>query len=162
MIWADFAILIIIAISALISVWRGFVKEALSLTALILAFWLALTFQQPLANWLSPYIDTQSLRLIAAFAILFVVTLILGGLVNYLAGQLVKKSGLSGTDRFLGVLFGLVRGGLLVAILVLMAGLTQVPKDSWWTESVFIVHFQDMALWIEEFLPEDIQKEIQY
>ena len=162
MVWADIAILVIIAVSALISVWRGFVKEALSLAALILAFWLALGFQQALANWLAPYIEAPSLRLIAAFAIIFVVTLILGGVVNYLAGQLVKKSGLSGTDRFLGVLFGLARGVLLVAILVLLAGLTQLPQDPWWKDSVFIVHFQDMALWIKGFLPADIQKEIRY
>ncbi len=162
MIWADYAILIIVAVSALISVWRGFVKEALSLAGLVLAFWLALTFQQPLANLLSEYIGTPSLQLIAAFAIIFVTTLILSGLVNYLAGQLVKKSGLSGTDRFLGVLFGLARGVLLVAILVLLAGLTQLPKDPWWIDSIFIIHFQDMALWIKDFLPADIQKEIQY
>lgn len=162
MIWADYAILIIIALSALISVWRGFVKEALSLAGLIVAFWLALSFQQPLANFLADYIGTPSLQLIAAFAIIFITTLILSGLVNYLAGQLVKKSGLSGTDRFLGVLFGLARGVLLVAILVLLAGLTQLPKDPWWKDSIFIVHFQEMALWIKDFLPADIQKEIQY
>jgi len=75
MIWADYAILIIITLSALISVWRGFVKEALSLAALVLAFWVALTFQQVLANWLAPYIKTPSLQLIAAFAILFVLAM---------------------------------------------------------------------------------------
>lgn len=162
MIWADIAILIIIALSALISVWRGFVKEALSLAALILAIWLGLSFQEPFANWLASFIEARSLQKIAAFAIIFVTTLILGGLVNYLAGQLVKRSGLSGTDRFLGVLFGLARGGLLVAILVLLAGLTEVPKDAWWKESVFIVHFQEAALWIEQFLPPSTQEEIQF
>lgn len=160
--WADYAILTIISLSALISVWRGFVKEALSLAALVLAFWLALTFHEPLAMWLAPYIEAPSLQKIAAFTTLFVVTLILGGLVNYLAGQLVKKSGLSGTDRFLGVLFGLVRGGLLVAILVLLAGLTQLPKDPWWGDSVFIVHFQEVAVQMKEFLPASTQKDIQY
>jgi membrane protein required for colicin V production len=162
MIWADYAILLIIALSALISVWRGFVKEALSLTALILAIWLGLSFQEPFANWLARYIEARSLQKIVAFAIIFVTTLILGGLVNYLAGQLVKKSGLSGTDRFLGVLFGLARGGLLVAILVLLAGLTELPKDAWWKDSIFIVHFQEAALWIEQFLPPATQEDIQF
>lgn len=162
MIWVDYAILIIVALSALISVWRGFVKEALSLLGLVAAFWVALTFQQPMASLLTGFITAPSLQLIAAFAILFVVTMIIAGLLNYLAGQLVKKSGLSGTDRFLGVLFGIARGIVLVAILVLLAGLTPLPADPWWKDSVFIVHFQDMAVWIRGFLPADIAKEFHF
>jgi membrane protein required for colicin V production len=162
MVWADYAILIIVALSAVISVWRGFVKEALSLVGLIAAFWVALTFQQPMATLLAPYIETPSLQLIVAFALLFVCTLIIAGLINHLAGQLVQKTGLSGTDRFLGVLFGIARGIVLVAILVLLAGLTPIPADPWWKESVFIVHFQDMAIWIRGFLPADIAGNIRF
>jgi membrane protein required for colicin V production len=162
MVWADYAILIIVALSAVISVWRGFVKEALSLLGLIAAFWVALGFQQPMASLLAPYIEAPSLQLIAAFALLFVSTLIIAGLINHLAGQLVKKSGLSGTDRFIGILFGIARGIVLVAILVLLAGLTAIPADPWWKESIFIVHFQDVAIWIRSFLPADIAENIHF
>jgi len=162
MVWVDYAIIIIIALSALISVLRGFVKEALSLAAWVLAFWVAFTFHQNLATILADYIDTPSLRLISAFALLFVVTLIIAALVNNLVGQLVKKTGLTGTDRMLGVVFGIARGTIIVAILVLMAGLTQLPADPWWNDSVFIVHFQNMAIWLKSFLPDDIAANFQY
>jgi len=162
MVWVDYAIIIIIALSALISVLRGFVKEALSLAAWVLAFWVAFTFHQNLATVLADYIDTPSLRLISAFALLFVVTLIIAALVNNLVAQLVKKTGLTGTDRMLGVVFGIARGTVIVAILVLMAGLTQLPADPWWNDSIFIVHFQNMAIWLKTFLPDDIAANFQY
>jgi len=162
MVWVDVAIIIIVTLSALISVLRGFVKEALSLVAWVLAFWVAFTFHQNLATILSEYIDTPSLRLISAFALLFVVTLIIAALVNNLISTLVKKSGLTGTDRMLGVIFGIARGTVIVAILVLMAGLTQLPADPWWQDSIFIKHFQEMAIWLKSFLPEDIAANFKY
>jgi len=162
MVWVDYAIIIIVSLSALISVLRGFVREALSLAAWVLAFWVAFTFHQNLASILAKYIETPSLQLISAFALLFVVTLIIAALINNLVGQLVKKTGLTGTDRMLGILFGVARGAVIVAILVLMAGLTQIPNDPWWKESVFIVHFQNMAIWLKSFLPDDIAANFSY
>jgi len=162
MVWVDVAILIIIGLSAVISVLRGFVREALSLLAWILAFWVAFAFHQHLASVFTPYIDAPSLRLISAFALLFVVTLIIAAVINNLVAKLVKKSGLSGTDRVLGIFFGIARGGIVVAILVLLAGLTPIPADPWWRESIFIIHFQNMALWLRDFLPPDIASNFRY
>lgn len=162
MIWIDYVILAIIAISALISVLRGFVREALSLVAWILAFWVALTYTEGVANFLVPYISVPSVRPIAGFAILFVVTLLLAALVNNLAVKLVHKTGLSGTDRMLGIIFGVARGVIIVAILVLFAGVTPVPADPWWKESIFIAHFQDLAIKIRAFLPPDIASNFKF
>ncbi len=156
MIWVDYAIVAIVAVSAIISVIRGFVREALSLAGLIAAIWIALTFFQNLTVVLNDYISAPSIRMVVAFAILFIVTLLLAGVVNHLAARLVKKSGLTGTDRMLGMLFGLARGAVIVAILVLLAGLTPVPRDPWWRESLLIIHFENMALWLRDFLPPDI------
>jgi membrane protein required for colicin V production len=156
MIWVDYAILAIIAVSALISVLRGFVREALSLVAWILAFWVALSFAPVASEYLAPYIQTPSVRTMAAFGLLFVVVLLLAALVNNLAVKLVKSTGLSGTDRMLGVIFGVARGVVIVAVLVLLAGLTPAPSDPWWKESLFIEHFQQMAIWMRGFLPPDI------
>lgn len=162
MVWVDYAILTIVFLSSIISIMRGFVREAMSLAGLIAAFWLAFTFHQYLASMFANYIEAPSLQLIAAFAVLFVVTLVLTAIVNNIVSKLVKKSGLTGTDRMLGVLFGIARGGVIVAILVLMAGLTAIPADPWWKESIFIVHFQTMAIWLRDFLPPDIAENFQY
>jgi membrane protein required for colicin V production len=91
-----------------------------------------------------------------------VLVLVLGGVVNYLIGQLVSKTGLSGTDRALGIVFGIARGVMVVGVLVLLAGLTQLPQDPWWQESIFLGHFVDLALWMRSFLPADIAANIQY
>ncbi len=154
MIWVDYVIIGIITLSALISLMRGFVREALSLLVWVVAFWIAWAFFRELALQLD-VISVPSVRLGVSFAILFVTTLVLGALVNFLAGQLVEKTGLSGTDRLIGVVFGAARGALLVAVLVWLAGLTPFPNDPWWQESRLIVFFQELAVWLKSLLPAD-------
>ncbi len=160
--WVDYSILAVIGLSVLISVWRGFTKEALSLAGWILAAWVALTFADKLQVMLEPHIEVPSLRLMVAFAILFIATLFLAGFINYLAVQVIKKTGLSGTDRMVGIFFGVARGCVVVAVLVLVGGMTPVPQDPWWNESQLMHYFQDMAIWLRQFLPADIAKNIQY
>lgn len=150
--WVDWAIVAIIAVSALISLTRGFVKEALSLLTWVIAGLVAWLFGGALAELLVPYIDTPSLRVIAACSILFVMTLLLGGLVNYLISQLVKATGLSGTDRFLGMVFGAARGALLVVVAVGLLSLAPVEADAWWRESVVIPHFLLVADWSKNLI----------
>jgi membrane protein required for colicin V production len=161
-IWVDYILLVIIAISALLSLWRGFVMEAISLVSWIVALWVAVIFFQDLANLMKDWIDTPSIRDVVAFAILFVSTVLVGGMVNFLAGQLVAKTGLTATDRALGMLFGIARGVVIVAVLVLLAGLTALPQDPWWQEALLLGHFQDMALWLRSFLPDHVAENIRF
>ena len=160
--WLDLFIIGIIVISAIISLFRGFTKEAISLATWLLAFWLALTFSSRLAATLHGTLDSPTARLAIAFAILFVVTVILGGIVNFLVSQLVEKTGLSGTDRALGVVFGVLRGGLIVVILVMLAGLTTLPSESWWDDSRFVGSFEGGAIWLKGYVPENMAKEISF
>jgi membrane protein required for colicin V production len=160
--WLDLFIIGVIAISAVISLFRGFTKEAISLATWVLAFWLALSFSSKLAGTLHGTIDSPTARIAVAFAILFVVTVILGGIVNFLVAQLVEKTGLNGTDRALGVVFGVLRGGLIVVILVMLAGLTTLPSESWWNDSKFISGFEDGAVWLKGYVPENMAKEISF
>ncbi|MEJ2644160.1 MAG: CvpA family protein [Gammaproteobacteria bacterium] len=162
MTWVDYGILAVIGVSALVSLLRGFVREAFSLASWVAALWVALAFFEPLSGALVHWISIPSLRLGAAFAVLFLVVLLLGALIGYLAGQLVQKTGLTGTDRVLGMVFGLGRGMIIVAVLVLLAGLTAMPRDPWWSQSQLLPHFQHLALWLRGFLPADIAARINY
>lgn len=162
MIWVDYIIIAIIVISALISVFRGFVREAFSLVVWIAAFWVAWAFFREFSQYLIQWISLPSARLGVSFAIIMIAVLIVGGVVNYLLAQLVEHTGLSGTDRLLGIFFGIGRGAIIVAIIILLAGLTALPQDPWWNQSLLIVHFQDLSLWLKSFLPEDIAKYFTY
>jgi len=159
---ADYVILGLVGLSATVSLLRGFVREALSLAGWVLAFWVALTFTRDVAAILPPSISVPSARLAVGFLALFFGTLLAAALVNFLAAQLVERTGLSGSDRLLGVVFGVARGAVIVAILVLLAGFTALPQDPWWRASALLPHFQQMALWTRGFLPPDIAAQIRY
>ncbi len=162
MIWVDYFILAIIGISALLSLWRGFFKEALSLISWLAALWIAMLYFGDLGRYLARWIDTPSVRGAVAFVMLFVGTVMIGGVVSFLVGKLVEKSGLTATDRALGVVFGMARGVVIVAVLVMLAGLTSVPQDPWWHESLLLGHFQDMAMWLRSFLPASMAENIHF
>ena len=143
---ADGIILFIIAASALISVRRGFTREAFSLLTWVAAFIVARLFSPALEVLLADSIETPSLRLAVAFGLLFTVTLIVGALINHLLGELIRVTGLSGTDRLLGMVFGALRGALVVVVLVAL-GRHLFSEDAWWRESLLVPHFAMLEDW---------------
>lgn len=152
----DYVIVAIILVSTLISLVRGFVKEVISLLTWVAAFVVALTFSASAASLVPPAVDIPSARVAIAFMILFVIVLILGGIINWAISTLVNKTGLSGTDRSVGMVFGLARGIFIIAILILLAGLTAAPQAPWWHDSMLIPHFTTVAEWIKALLPADM------
>ncbi|MGB2044297.1 MAG: CvpA family protein [Porticoccaceae bacterium] len=148
---ADIAIVTIVAISGLISLIRGFVKEAMSLVIWVAAFAVAMTFKEMVADMLVNVIALASMRQLAAWAGLFVGTLLVGAMVNFLLGKLVSSTGLSGTDRTLGLVFGVFRGLLVVlAIVIILPKAVPVEQDPWWIASSLIPMFQDFETWGKE------------
>jgi len=160
--WADYIILTIIGFSALVSVMRGFVREAVALGGWILALWVAVSYMNELAGYLTGQISVPSLRAGTAFFVLFAAVLMAVALINAAVGMLVEKSGLSATDRTLGILFGAARGVVIVALLVLAAGLTQLPRDPWWRQSLLIPRVEPLARQIQALLPPDIGRRFRF
>ncbi|MEH6551150.1 MAG: CvpA family protein [Pseudomonadales bacterium] len=146
--WADWSIVGIVALSALISLSRGFVKEALSLVIWVGAIVVAFLFNDSLQTLLVSHIDVPSVRQVVAFSLLFIVTLILGGLINHLIGELVKMTGLSGTDRLLGMVFGVMRGIILVlALLIMVPAIIPIDQDPWYLQSRLIPELLKLEGW---------------
>ncbi|MGX9418975.1 CvpA family protein [Vibrio sp. RC27] len=151
--WLDYTILAVIGFSAVISLIRGFSKEAFSLITWIGAFFIASRFYEKLAQYFTN-IQDDIVRNGAAIAALFIATLIVGAIVNYVIGQLVEKTGLSGTDRLLGVVFGALRGVLLVAALLFaLDAFTSFSSSDWWTQSTLVPQFR----WIIAFFFEHLK-----
>ena len=159
--YADMIVLAIIAISILVGGIRGFVKEAFSLAVWAAAFLIAFQYSGALAIQLEGHIELPSARTSLAFAGLFLSVLLVGGLLTFLVGKLVEKTGLSGTDRLLGGVFGGVRGVALVLAIILIAGLTPVPQDPWWQQSRAIQSLMPLAEWSAQFLPDYILEHLE-
>jgi membrane protein required for colicin V production len=146
--WADWVILGIVVASSLFGLKRGLIKEALSVANWIIALLIAATFRDPLASLLANHIDTPSLRQIVAFSALFFITLMIGALVNYLIGEVIKMSGLSSMNRILGMAFGLLRGFVVVmALLLLIPPIIAIDEDRWWSDSALIPGFLAFEDW---------------
>jgi membrane protein required for colicin V production len=160
--WADYAILATIAISLLVGALRGFLKEVFSLAVWTAAFVIAYRFSGDVAGLMEEQVSLPSARTAIGFTGLFVGVLLVGGLLNYLLGKLVESTGLSGTDRLLGGVFGAARGVVLVVAVLLVAGFTPIPADPWWKESRMIRSLMPLVTWTVGFLPESAREHIDF
>ena len=159
--WTDYVILAVLGLSIVIGLWRGFIAEAMALACWACAFWIAWMFGEPLAARFTS-IDIPSARLLLGYGICFLAALVAGALVSFIVRKLVAGSGLSGTDRLLGMFFGLARGMLLVMVAVLLLGFTPFPRDPWWRESRLLPTFRDSAEWLSVRLPESVHKYLDF
>lgn len=157
----DYGIIGIITLSVLISVIRGFVREALSLITWITAIGAAVMFTSQGADWLVGRVDSQSLRLMISFAVIFLGVLLLGSLFSYVIGLAVKKTGLSGADRLIGLAFGLLRGMLIVTVAIIGIGFSSFSQQTLWTSSALIPQFETMTQWGITLLPTLIGKNVE-
>ncbi len=157
MIWVDWALLAIIGLSVVVGLWRGFVREVFSIFIWIVAVWIAFRYSGAAAGWLEGWIELPSARAIAAFAGLLIITLIVGGLAGWLLGKIVDSTGLGGTDRMIGMLFGLLRGLVIIIVALLIARFTPFPQDPWWQQSRLLPYFERLAEHSVQWLPQNLQ-----
>ncbi|MBL4826567.1 MAG: CvpA family protein [Spongiibacteraceae bacterium] len=149
--WADWTIVAIVFVSSLLSLKRGFVNEAISLAVWALAFFVAVAFHERLAVLLQDSVESASVRYMIAYSALFAATLVVGSMVKYLVSELVRMTGLGGTDRLFGMAFGMARGVIVVmAILIFLPMLMPVDQDKWWQQSLAIPQFLLMEQWCKD------------
>ena len=135
----DIIILGIVAFSALIGVFRGLVKEALSLVSWFAAILAGTLFSSQLADLMENLINNPSLRRIAAFALLFIVVIFAGTLISNMVSKLTEAAGLKGANRTLGGLFGVLRGVIIVLVIILVGTQFDISKN--WFEGSRIVPY---------------------
>lgn len=160
--WLDITLLTILGLSAVVGLWRGFVGEVMSLAVWVAAFWLAFAFGPAVAAMFGPYVDAPTARWLLGYVSVFLLALVVGGLLTWLVGKLVKSTGLSGTDRILGLGFGLVRGAAVACVLVLVAGFTPLPQEAAWRDSRIVPGFARGAEWMRGWLPEALAEHISF
>jgi len=152
----DYVIISILVISTGISFLRGFVKEAFSLVAWVVALAVGYLYTENMSALLVDSITIPLLRTAISFLLLFFATLIIASMVTYILGQLVRRTGLGGTDRIIGMVFGIARGAIVVSVIVLVASATELNQESWWLESNLVGHFEQLALMLKDKIPDNL------
>jgi membrane protein required for colicin V production len=158
----DYAVLGVMGLSVLFGVWRGLVREVVSLAGWVIAFLAANLFAAPLAQTLPRSISPPELRVLLAFVGVFVLSLAVTTLAALALSKLVKAVGLGGLDRVLGALFGVARGGVIALAFALVAGLTRLPLDPIWKQSACGPLLERAALALKPWLPPALGERLRY
>lgn len=158
----DYAVLAIIGLSVLFSIMHGLVREVLALAAWLVAFVVARMWAGNAVPYVPSAVTDPTLRTVIAFVVVFLVALIAMGFLTRAVSALVRASGLGFVDRGLGAVFGFARGVLIVTIVVLIAGMTPLPRDSAWRNAVLRGPFESLAVSIRPWLPHDLSTRISY
>lgn len=146
----DWVIIVVLTLSTALSLWRGFAREALSLAGWVAAFVIANMFGDEMASLLAGLIDNVTGRYVAAYAILFVGSLIIAGVLAKLATQVIKVTGLTVLDRLLGTVFGFARGVIVVLVAVFVLQQLVPPQElQWLHHSRLMPHLDVLAQWAQ-------------
>ncbi len=156
----DFAVIGILLLSMLLGLWRGLISEVLSLAGWPIAIVLSKLSAGSIASLLP--IEQEEMRIAAAYALVFVTALIACGVLARLIARMLKAIGSDWTDRAMGGVFGILRGGMVVLVLVWLAGLTHVPERAFWRSSLTGKTLEDIALLTKSWLPDNIGQRIHY
>jgi len=156
MIAVDYVLMSIFGVSAIIGVFRGFVKEAISLVGWIVAIWGAWRYGANVSAWLPDFVDDATVKIWAARLLILIGVLITSGLISRLVSFLIDKTGLSGTDRVVGMVFGLARGVVLAGLAVNLLEVAGFDEAPWWPESKLIPYVAPVAQRLSDIAEEGL------
>lgn len=160
--WIDYAVIAVLLLSIAWGIWKGFVREVLSMLAWVVGFLAANLFAGPMAEHMPQRIQSPELRVLTAFVLIFVVAFALTSLVGLIFGKFVRAMGLGELDRTLGAFFGLVRGLLILLALALAAGLTALPRQPVWRDSPSAARLAATAIALKPWLPPALADRLRY
>lgn len=158
----DYAVLTVISASVLLGLWRGVVSEILAIAAWIAAFLVARVVAADVAGLLTGQIAEPGMRLVAAYVLVFAGVLLVFAIARMLISLFLKAVGLGLLDRLLGAAFGVLRGVLVVLAVVLVAGMTQLPKVEWWRNAILAPPLETVVIAAKPWLPAEAAKRIRY
>jgi len=162
MTWFDYVVIGVVVWSALLGWWRGFVYEVLSLLGWVIAYVVARWQAVNLAALMPAGLGVDAIKVTVAFVLLFVATLIVSSIVVWMLSKLIKSIGLGWLDGLFGSMFGMLRGTLLVLILVLLAGLTDLPKEPFWRKAKLSKPLESLALASLVWLPDSVASRVHF
>jgi membrane protein required for colicin V production len=142
---ADYLVILAVLLSAIIGAVRGFLREAVAVVTLVLAIFLGWTFADELAPHLGGLLKSEPVATWAARALIFFLVVLVGMAVAALLSHFVRLSLFSGTDRFLGFLFGLLRGVLMLGVFVILGQVLRLDGEPWWEKSKLIPYGESVA-----------------
>ena len=157
----DYLVLLIVATSLLLGMWRGVVGEIIALAAWVLALFAAKWWGTGLSQWFVGIAD-PTLRTVAGWTVVFVAVLVAMALLRLALRGLIKALGMSLSDRLLGIIFGVARGLVIVLILVALGGMTALPREKWWSEAYFAAPLETAVLASKPWWPSDVAKRIRF
>ncbi|HET9046051.1 MAG TPA: CvpA family protein [Casimicrobiaceae bacterium] len=158
----DLAILATILLSTLLAFIRGVVRELIALVAWVVGFVGAFAFAPTVGGWIPEIPGYPAVRYLIAFAAILIAALVLGALIAAPLARVIHAAGLGFVDRFLGSIFGVARGLLVILGFVLVAGLTALPRADWWQNSALAPPFVVGALALKPWLPERWAERLDY
>ncbi|HSF47267.1 MAG TPA: CvpA family protein [Burkholderiales bacterium] len=158
----DYAVLAIIGLSVLVGIMRGAVREILALASWILAFMAARFYALPIAGMLPATLGGEGPRLLVAFIGVFLAAWLVMGVISVALSGFVKLIGLRSLDRSVGLLFGFGRGIFVVMLLVLIAGMTTLPREPFWRDAMLSPPLEAAATSVKSWLPSELAGRIRY
>ncbi|OGT81421.1 MAG: hypothetical protein A3H91_06795 [Gammaproteobacteria bacterium RIFCSPLOWO2_02_FULL_61_13] len=153
---ADILILLTLLLPAVVGAAYGFLNIVFSITAWVLSVGIALKFGAQFAPLLESYVESPLIRGALSFVGVFLLSLLILSALGYFILKLLGRSGLTAADRFLGLCFGICLGGAIIGVVVFLAGFTALPREKMWQESKLLPPFVEIAVWTEQFLPQNV------